>query len=140
VTTQPVAIPQSLDTAKSGSNTPPPASVSDAHDPALLGFHKIAAERRTRVSQPPLVVPFGNGTIRIHATMPAGFAFDGAAAEVDPFAAKRLLRDTIIAADQPEFDRILLLPPDNAEGVDGKFLLAFMEALAKFYGGVPLAG
>lgn len=139
MTTQPVAVPQSLDAAtvpKSGTNVASP--VSDAHDPALLGFHKIAAERRTRIGIPPRIVPFGKGTIRIHSTMGAGFAFDAAAAEADPFAAKRLLRDAIITDDQPEFDRIMLLAPDNPEGVDGPFLIGFLQALAQLYSAVPL--
>lgn len=140
-TLQPVAVPQTAPQApQSGVNAPPPQTAQRHDDPALLIFHKIAAERRNRQGLPPVEVPFGNGTIRVHPVMPAGFAFDGAAAEVDPYAAKRLLRDTIIEADQPKFDQIMKLPPDNAEGVDGQFLLAFMEGLAKFYGGVPLGG
>ncbi len=132
---QPVAIPQAAP-AVVGTNTAPPPQHHD--DPALLGFHKLAAERRSRVATPPITVPFGNGTIRVHAVMPAEFAFDGAAAEVDPFAAKRMLRSVIVEADLPRFDQIMQLPPDNADGVDGAFLLGFMEALAKFYGAVPL--
>lgn len=134
---QPVAVPLPPAAPVAGTNTAPPET-QHHDDPALLGFHKLAAERRSRVATPPITVPFGTGTIRVHATMPAEFAFDGAAAEVDPFAAKRMLRSVIIEADLPEFDRILQLPPDNPQGVDGVFLLGFMEALAKFYGGTPL--
>jgi hypothetical protein len=134
---QPVAVPQATPTA--GVNSAPP--VTQQHDdPALLGFHKIAAERRGRAATPAIEVPFGHTTIRVHAVMPATFAFDGQAAEVDPYAAKRMLRDTIIEADQAKFDHILTLPPDNEQGVDGVFLLAFLEQLARFYGGTPLGG
>lgn len=145
MTDQPVAIPQvvtpaEVEAARSGTNTAPPAPTSDPHDPALLGFHKIAAERNTRIGTPPKIVPFGKGTIRIHATMGAGFAFDAAAAEADPFAAKRMIRDAIVTDDQAEFDRIMLLAPDNPQGVDGPFLIGFLQALGQLYAAVPLGG
>lgn len=137
---QPIAVPtQPLPAVPSnevGKNAPPP--VTNATDTDLSAFHKLAAERRERTHDQPLVVPFGTGQVRIHATMPSTFAFDAQAAEVDPYAAKRLIRDSIIAEDQHIFDEVLLLPPDNPQGVDGLYLLGFMEALAVMYTGVPL--
>jgi hypothetical protein len=71
--------------------------------------------------------------------MPAGFAFDAVESEVDPRAARRMLRSAIYHEDLERFDAILKLPPDNAEGIDGPFLVAFIEQLGAFYGGSPLA-
>jgi hypothetical protein len=156
--TEPVAIPQppsqpgappaqaatqyavdTFQTVTGGRNAPPPTSSSGVPDDvAMTMFAKIAAERRERVGQLPLEVPFGSGTIRIHRTMPAGFAFDAQAAEVDAHAAKRMLRDAIIPEDHAKFDAIMLQPPSNPDSVDGLFLLGFLEALAELYTGVPL--
>lgn len=139
----PVAIPQQPVQGevvpRSGVGAPPPQEPA-AFDPALEGFNQIAAERRSRVSEQPLIVPFGNGTIRLYRSMPAGFAFDAVEAEVDPHAMKRMLRSAIYEADLERFDAILKLPPDNVEGIDGKYLLGFVEQLGKLYGGLPLGG
>lgn len=144
-TPAPVAVPQnpqpSLPDAPvaSGRGDLPPAP-QNGHDPALDVFFKIAAERRARVAEQPLSLPFGNTTIRVHRTMPAGFAFDAAETEVDPRAARRLLRSVVVEEDQPLLDEILLLPPNNEQGIDGRFLIAFLENIAQFYGAVPLDG
>ena len=117
-----------------------PVPAAPPADPAIAGFAKIAAERRSRVGQAPVEVPFGTGTIRIHPVMPATFAFDAEAIGHDPFAAKRMIRTSIVEADRERYDAIMLLPPDNAEGIDGEFLVGFAEQLAEFYTGRPLAG
>jgi hypothetical protein len=135
----PTAIPQATPVA-AVKNQPSPAA-SDPHDPALLGFHKVAAQVRSQLDTPPVPVPFGTETLRIHASMPAGFAFDAAAAEADPFAAKRLLREAFIPEDQTRFDEIMKLPPTGPTAViNGEGIVGFLEQLGKFYAAVPLGG
>lgn len=141
----PIAIPQTqpivgeVNSPAVGRNEAPPAP-TNGHDPALDGFYKIAAERRERVGEAPIQLPFGNGSIGVYRSMPAGFAFDAAAAEADPYAAKRMLRSVIVEQDLQRFDEIMLLPPNNPAGVDGQFLLSFIQQLAEFYAAVPLGG
>lgn len=151
IVTEPVAVPYptqpgpppaqpGFNEIASGRNAPPPSASNGSvpDDVAMTMFAKIAAERRDRIGELPLEVPFGTSTIRIHRTMPAGFAFDAQAAEVDAHAAKRMLRDAIIPEDHEKFDTILRQPPSNPDAVDGLFLLGFLEALAELYTGVPL--
>lgn len=136
----PVAVQRLPETQRAaGRDTLPPEATSSLGG-ELDGFHKIAAERRGRISEPPLEVPFGARTIRIYRSMPAGFAIDAAEAEVDPTAAKRMLRSAIVETDREAFDAIMQLPPDNPEGIDGTFLIEFLGELGKLYGGVPLDG
>lgn len=122
----------------SGVGVAPPTNNATPHDPAVDVFAKIAAERRTRFGQEPVAVPFGSHTIRIHRSMPASFAIDLANATTDPGAAITALRSAIVESDKETFEKILRLPPDNAEGIDGTFLLEFISALGEFYAGVPL--
>jgi len=151
---EPVAVPQSdasqaaatSDSATVEPTTPrvgtnvAPESVENLGDPALDGFQKIAAQRRERIGEEPVEIPFGStGTIRLHRSMPAGFTFDAIEAEVDPHAVKRMLKSAIIEEDQEKLEAILKLPPNNPEGIDGRYLVEFMQALSAFYAGRPLA-
>lgn len=138
----PVAIPQNQPEAAppaSARNELPP-SYSNGHDPALDGFYKIAAERRERVGAEPYTLPFPSveKPIRVHRTMPGGFAFDIAEVEVDPHAARRILRSVVVDDELERLDAILLLPPSNPEAIDGPFLVGFLEQIAKLYGAIPL--
>lgn len=116
-----------------------PAATNALPDPALDLFAKVAAERRTRAADgvPWRTVPFGTGQIRIYSQMPANWAYLAASAEQDPAAAFAAIREAIIVEDRAEFDRVRQLPPDNAEGIDGEYLVGFLSALGSFYGGVP---
>lgn len=145
--TGPVAIPQQpAPSGYTAENTGLRASGKDAppsgyqpHDPGMEGFAKVAAERRERQSteQPWTIVPFGNRTIRIYTSMPAEWAYLASAAVDDPRAAFAAIGEAIYVEDRPLFEQIRKLPPDNPEGIDGIFLVAFLDALGSFYGGVP---
>lgn len=144
----PVAIPQQpVATERApliGKGVEPPVAPSQGSavnlEPSLDAFAKIAAERRSRASTPPVAVPFGNGTIRIHGSMPASFAADLITVDSDPAGAVRALRAVIIDADREQFEAILKLPPDNEHGIDGAYLFEFLGVLGEFYSGNPLGG
>ncbi len=139
--TGPVAVPQPVAEPAAGVNVAPPTNgAATEADPALSAFQKIAAERRSRFGEAPIEVPFGSTTIRVFRSMPSAFALDLVAATADPARAVTALRSAIIEADHELFDRILRLPPDNPEGIDGTFLLEFIKTLGEFYSGVPLGG
>ncbi len=83
-------------------------------------------------------VPFGmNGTIRIYKMMPANWAYLAANAANDPASAFAAIAEAIIEEDRPRFEEIKKLPPDNAEGIDGEYLVGFLDALGSLYGGTP---
>lgn len=143
MTAEPTAVPTPA-TPRSGFGEAPPVSGTVvAADPALEGFTKIAAERRSRVeaAEAPVTIPFGiNDTIRIYAVQPAIHILGLADAERDPGAAINSIKACIIEEDRPKFEAALKLPPTNPQGIDAAYLMQLLIALAKFYGAVPLDG
>jgi len=140
MTSEPTAVPTPA-TPQSGVNTLPPPAPASTADPALEGFTKIAAERRSRVDEAaePITIPFGvSDTIRIYAVQPAIHILGLADAERDPGAAINSIKACIIEEDRPKFETALKLPPTNPQGIDAQYLMQLLLALAKFYGAVPL--
>lgn len=135
---QPQYTPEQVGLRASGKDAAPVTSTPGA-DPALDGFAKVQAERRNRLAaeQPWTVVPFGSGTIRIYTAMPAEWAYLAAEATNDPRAAFAAIAEAIYVEDRPRFEEIRKLPPDNEHGIDGIYLVSFLDALGGFYGGVP---